>query len=80
MGAGKPAAMEPAGEKELGGLNWLFCLTGKLKAYWLSGKGMMLAPYPPRTTVISLIRYDTPTRGAKLSFAVLTPRSPGTLP
>ena len=30
MGGGKPPAMEPAGAKELGGLNWLFCLTGKL--------------------------------------------------
>ena len=44
----------------------------------MSGNGMMLTPYPARTTVCSLNRYEMPVRGAKLSLAVLTLRFAGT--
>ncbi len=53
VGAPNPAAMLPAGAKPLGGLNCSFCLTGKLNAYSLSGKGMIVVPNPARRTVFS---------------------------
>ncbi len=44
FGDGSPAAIEPASTKLFGGLIWLFCFTGKLNAYELSGQGIELAP------------------------------------
>src|SRR5262249_54525925 len=79
-GAGKPAAIDPTGAKGFGALNWLVCLTGKLKACLLSGKGIPLAPSPARTTVLSVMRYEAPLRSAKFFHVPLTPTFGGTLP
>ncbi len=44
-GGAKPLAIFPAALNELGAVNALFCLTGKLKAYLSSGKeASMLMP------------------------------------
>jgi hypothetical protein len=65
---------------------------GSAEALWLmskgneprigrdQGSGLMVRPYPARTTVFSEMRYMAPTRGAKYSFWRSMPTSLGTLP
>src|SRR5215472_13692414 len=79
--AGMPVANEPATTNEFAGLYSSEITAGYgLRIGRLRGYGSLVIPNPARTTVFSVARYATPTRGAHIISAASEPASRGTLP